>query len=136
VRVHRVNPLDRDNQFLRRGRIFSRVEVRFFGRPHPFADQDKSDAVRMAAFLLLGANFRTSAVARLDESPALTPTLIPEHPLLRTVSLFLLRGDLVANSLVFGAGEDVLVEQVVFVAIRAAGDDSTGGWTRDAGQVQ
>jgi hypothetical protein len=53
-------------------------------------------------------------------------------------SLFaeLLRSDLVADFLVGLAGDDVFVEEVVFVSIGAARDNFAGGGSIDAGKIE
>jgi hypothetical protein len=48
----------------------------------------------------------------------------------------LLRGDLIADFLVGLAGEDVFVEEVVFVVIGAAGNNSAGGGAIDSGKIE
>jgi hypothetical protein len=48
----------------------------------------------------------------------------------------LFRGDPVANLLVSGAGENVFIEQVVFIAVRSASNDSARGGAIDARKIQ
>ena len=48
----------------------------------------------------------------------------------------LFRGDLVADFLVGRAGEDAFIEQVMFVAVRAAGNNFARGGAVDAGKIE
>ena len=59
------------------------------------------------------------------------------RPIFRAVTLAeLLCSDLIADSLVGLAGDDVFVEEVVFVSIGAARDNFAGGGSIDAGKIE